>query len=52
MDEYEQYSREFYYPDEETKENPNFHWEEPGAKQGSHGVIEAFVTGQKVATAV
>ena len=32
MDENEHYSPlEFYYPDQETKENANFLWEEPEA---------------------
>ena len=51
MDENGQYSpREFYYPDKEAKENANFRWEEPEAKQGCHEEIEAFLTGQKAKT--
>ena len=44
MDENEQYShREFYYPNEETKENAKFsQGEEPEAKQGSQEEIEGI----------
>ena len=46
-----QYSHfQFYYPNKKTKENANFRWEEPEAKQGSQQQIEAFLIIQKVKT--
>ena len=53
LDENEQYlPHEFYYPDEETNENANFHWEELDAKQGSQEEVEAFLTTPKAETTV